>query len=203
MIKSKLILIAGGSGSGKTHLARELKDRLGSQSSLLSLDHFYHDLSHLPSAERNLVNFDHPNSIDWSEVEKVISILKSGYPVDVPRYDFTTHTRMKECDQLNSAPLLLLEGLWPLTREKIRNGSALSIFIDCPADIRLKRRIHRDTMQRGRTEESIRRQFSEHVAPMHEVHIQPQLEHADLVLGYDFSDADISALVNHPIISNP
>lgn len=203
MIKSRMILIAGGSGSGKSYLAQQLLDQLGPRASLLTLDHFYHDLSHLPPAERERANFDHPNAIDWPAVENVVALVKAGMPAAIPRYDFTTHTRLPETDRLAVTPLLILEGLFPLSRPALRRSSELSIFIDCPADLRLSRRIARDIIERGRTEESVRRQFDDFVGPMHDHFVQPQRAEADRVLGPDFGLPEITDLLRHPSFASP
>ena len=197
MSASRFIVIAGGSGSGKTELARRLQRTLGARAALLTLDHFYRDLGHLPAEHRELTNFDDPASIDWHAVNEVMTSLSAGMPAAIPQYDFTSHTRLLETDQLDPAPLVILEGLWPLTHPSIRNSAAVSVFIDCPADLRLARRIARDTAQRGRSEESVRRQFIEHVEPMHEIHVQPQLADADFVFGPYSGDAEIATIINH------
>lgn len=198
----QLIVIAGGSGSGKSHLARRLHSVLSPHTAILTLDHFYHDLSHLTHDERNLANFDDPSSIDWSAVEKALGLLTTGLPAEIPRYDFASHTRAGDTDRLDPVPLIILDGLWPLTRSFIRQSAALSIFIDGPADLRLARRIARDTVERGRSEESVRRQFREHVAPMHDLHVQPQAILADLVFAPDFGDNEIDSLLLHPALTS-
>jgi uridine kinase len=200
MNPSQLIVIAGGSGSGKSHLARRLHHALEPRAAILTLDHFYHDLSHLPHEERDLANFDDPAAIDWSAVETALGLLTNGLSAEIPRYDFASHTRAAESDRLDPVPLLILEGLWPLTRAFIRQSATLSIFVDGPADLRLARRISRDTAERGRSEESVRRQFHEHVAPMHDLHVQPQATLADLVFAPDFGDDEISSLLLHPAL---
>lgn len=202
MIGSRFIVIAGGSGSGKSRLAGRLQQALGPRTSLITLDHFYHDLAHLPLAERDLVNFDHPDAIDWPAVQAVVASLKSGLTAEIPRYDFATHTRLERGDRLDATPWVVLEGLWPLKCEAIRSACTLSVFIDCPSDVRLCRRIARDTLERGRSEESVRRQYVDFVAPMHELHVQPQLGDADLVFGPDFGEPEILGLLNHPFIAS-
>lgn len=197
-MKPRLITIAGGSGSGKSHLARMLHHALSPQATVLTLDHFYHDLSHLTAAARNDVNFDDPLAIDWQSASRVINDLLANRSTEIPIYDFVSHTRFPESNLLHPTLYIVLEGLWPLTNEEIRNRSLLSVFIDCPAEVRLQRRLQRDAVERGRSEESVRRQFFEHVAPMHEIHVQPQVQVSDLVLPHDFSEADISSILAHP-----
>ncbi|GAA5482037.1 uridine kinase family protein [Haloferula sargassicola] len=189
-----LIVIAGGSGSGKSRLARLLHEALPA-SAVLTLDHFYRDLSHLTPGQRERVNFDDPATIDWASVETALFKLSSGHPAEIPRYDFHTHTRAAATETLQPTDFLILEGLWPLTRPAIRDMAALTIFVDCPAGLRLSRRIARDTTERGRTEASVRRQCAEHVEPMHARHVQPQIDLAGRVLTSPISDADVQQLL--------
>ncbi len=202
-MKPRLITIAGGSGSGKSHLAHHLQNALGARASTLTLDYFYHDLSHIPSDLRHDINFDHPDAIDWTAVTQTLDAWFLGKQATVPRYDFSTHTRSAEHRILAPTPLIILEGLWPISQETIRRASSLSIFIDCPADIRLDRRIARDAVERGRSEESVRRQFLEHVAPMHDLYVQPQQSLADLVVPHDLNHHHIEQLLNHPSLEIP
>jgi uridine kinase len=194
MSQAKIIAIAGGSGSGKSYLARCLSERMSPEAVLLTLDDFYHDLSDMSEQERERVNFDDPAAIDWIAVEQALEGLLQGREVVIPCYDFTTHTRKTEGKVVIPARWILIEGLWPLTDELVRRMSVMKIFIDCPSELRLARRIARDTVERGRSEESVRRQFSEHVGPMHELHVQPQIEWADEVLPADFSESDVERL---------
>lgn len=197
MSACQFIVIAGGSGSGKTEFARLLLQTLGARAVLLTLDHFYHDLGHLSIAERDKVNFDDPDSIDWNAVEVVIASIMAGIPTSIPQYDFASHTRQLETLGVEPAPFVILEGLWPLTNAVIREAAAVTLYIDCPVDLRLARRITRDAAQRGRSEESVRRQFFEHVEPMHEIHVQPQQDYADFVFGPYSGNAEVARVLNH------
>lgn len=194
MNEVRMIAIAGGSGSGKSYLARKLRERMPHDAVLLTLDDFYHDLSGLPESERDVVNFDDPKAIDWKELERAIEALMSGRQALLPCYDFTTHTRKSEGKWVGPAKWIVLEGLWSLSDQSIRQRAACKVFIDCPSELRLMRRIARDTQERGRTEESVRRQFREHVDPMHDRYVQPQRQWADVVLSADFSDIDVEVL---------
>lgn len=170
------IAVVGGSGSGKTWLAAELGEWLGDEAAHLCLDHFYRDLGHLPEPERALVNFDDPAAIDWDALRLVLESLERGEVARVPVYDFTEHVRKDETVELASRSLVVLEGLWLLHPEWLREKFALSVFVDCPEEVRLRRRLERDVITRGRTEESIRTQFAEHVQPMHVCFVEPQRE---------------------------
>ncbi|MCU0796258.1 MAG: uridine kinase [Akkermansiaceae bacterium] len=192
----RIIAITGGSGSGKSYLARQLHDALAPQAIILTLDHFYLDLSHLPHEERELVNFDDPAAIDWPSVEAALNQLLSGKSASIPDYDFTTHTRTPNPQTLAPAPFIVLEGLWPLTRSAIREICHLSIFVDCPDETRFARRLARDTSERGRSAASVQRQYEEQVRPMHDLHVQPQIHLADITLTSPFGDEEISAILN-------
>ncbi len=176
----RLIAVVGGSGSGKTWLAAELAGWLGSEAAHLCLDHFYRDLGHLPEPERARVNFDDPAAIDWDGLREVLESLERGEVARVPVYDFTEHVRKDETVGLESRPFVVLEGLWLLHPQWLRKKFSLSVFVDCPEEVRLLRRVERDVVSRGRTEESVRRQFAEQVQPMHARFVEPQRELAML-----------------------
>lgn len=166
--------MVGGSGSGKTWLAEALTGWLGDQAVCLSLDHFYRDLSDQTDSERAMVNFDNPAAIDWDALRVVLETLEKGDVARVPIYDFVEHVRKNESAALASRPFVVLEGLWLLHPEWLRKKFAMSVFVDCPEEVRLSRRVARDRVARGRTEESTRRQFMEHVQPMHARYVEPQ-----------------------------
>ncbi len=174
LIQSRFIAVTGGSGSGKSWLAAALLERLGAEAAHLSLDDFYRDLGHLPEAERAGVNFDDPAAIDWDALRNVLERLERGAAARIPRYDFATHTRHATSRRLARARFVLLDGLWLLHHGWLRDKLALSVFVDCPADERLRRRVARDVQTRGRTRGSVLRQFRQHVQPMHELFVEPQ-----------------------------
>ncbi len=178
MSNSRFIAVVGGSGSGKTWLAAKLGEWLGEEAGHLCLDSFYRDLGHLPEAERGLANFDDPAAIDWEALRVVLECLERGEAARVPVYDFTSHTRTAATRELEITPFVVLEGLWLLHPEWLREKFSFSVFVDCPEDERLQRRIERDVLTRGRTEESVREQFSNHVQPMHAQFVEPQREWA-------------------------
>jgi uridine kinase len=191
---SKLIAITGGSGAGKTWLAGKLQDVLGESLARLSLDDFYLDRSDLPPAEREKINFDDPCAIDWPCVERLLRSCRARPPVLAPRYDFTTHTRLSAPQLWQPAPLVLVDGLWLLVRPAIRSLFDLRIFLDCPEELRLQRRLARDVRERGRSQASVRRQFCLTVAPMHERYVVPQLAWADIIVGQPVEVATICEL---------
>ena len=181
-VRPRLIAVTGGSGSGKSWLAERLQILLGGQVERISLDAFYLDRSHLSPERRARINYDHPRCIDWASALEVVQQLKIGGPVRVPQYDFATHSRLATCRVVSPGLVFLIEGLWLLRRPALREMFDLSIFLDCPAGLRLDWRIARDTAARGRTAESVRDQFCTTVAPMHDQYVEPQRRHADLVL---------------------
>ena len=183
-----LIAIVGGSGSGKTWLARRLRRRLGRGAGLISLDDFYRDLSALPKCERDRRNFDDPGAIEWSLFLETLGRIKRGAPAAVPRYDFASHTRLPRPRLWTPKPVVLLEGLWLLHEPRARRLYSLSVYLDVPGGVRLQRRLARDQEERGRSCASVLRQFREHVEPMHKRFVAPQARHADLVLDTQAGD---------------
>lgn len=176
-----IIGIAGGSGAGKTWLARQLMAHFEKEACIISLDDFYLDRSHLPPARRAKINFDHPRCIDWGLLEQTLQKCLSRRPMALPSYDFATHSRRQTPKQFVPKPLILLEGLWLLRRPAIRRLCDYTIFLSCPSGLRLKRRIKRDCLERGRSKQSIKSQFQKCVAPMHDRFVEPQQRWADRV----------------------
>jgi len=189
-----LIAIVGGSGSGKTWLARRLKGRLGRDAGLITLDDFYRDLSTLPKHERDRRNFDDPAAIEWPLFIETIAWIKRGEPAAIPRYDFATHTRQARARRWKPKPIVLLDGLWLLREARARRLYSLSIFVDVPVGVRLRRRIARDQKERGRSRASVLRQFREHVEPMHRRFVTPQRRCADVVLSSPLDDEILGRL---------
>ena len=177
-----LIAITGGSGAGKTWLAQRLLEEFGEQAGRISLDDFYRDLSHLPMAGRELVNFDEPSAIDWPLFRQTIAALRTGAAVALPDYDFSTHTRRAESKPWQPRPLVLLDGLWLFHEADLRDQYSFRIFVDQPEALRLARRMERDQRQRSRSAGSVFAQFRRQVAPMHDLYVGPQIHHADVVV---------------------
>jgi len=177
-----LIAITGGSGSGKTWLAKKLKRRLGRRAGMLSLDDFYRDLSALPPRERNRVNFDHPDAIDWDLFRTCLESIRRGTATRLPCYDFATHTRSARTRRWDPRPVVVIDGLWLLREPAIRRLYAYTVFVDGPEELRLARRLARDQAERGRSKASVLRQWRSHVKPMHDAHVTPQARVARLVV---------------------
>lgn len=176
-----LVAIVGGSGSGKSRLAAQLSKLCASKALCLSQDDFYRDRSHLTPAQRERVNYDHPRSVDWLALERVLKDLRAGRVASVPRYNFQTHSREPRTIRLRTRPIIFVEGLWLLRRTKMRQEFGLKLYLDCPARTRLARRLARDVRARARTAASVRRQFNRVVEPMHRRFVAPQLRRADIV----------------------
>ena len=188
--------ICGGSGAGKTTLTARLIERLGeTEASVLAFDAYYPDLSHLPFADRRRRNFDHPDSLDSALFLQHLDALKQGIAVDVPVYDFSTHTLSGRFERVAAAPLLLVEGILLLAFEEVAARLDHSIFLDVPEDVRLQRRIQRDVAERGRPEDHVRRQFAATVAPMHDAYVQPSRHRADRIMAPLDSDSLADELV--------
>lgn len=178
--KSLLVGIAGGSGSGKTWLARYLLEAFGSSAVLVSQDWYYHDQSRLSPEAQLALNFDHPQAFDNDLFYRDLLTLRGGIAVTRPRYEYSTYRRLSGGVPLEPAALVLVEGLLVLGEQKIRDLFALTVFVDTPADIRLVRRIRRDIVERGLPIDEILRLYEHCVRPMHDQFVQPAAAHADL-----------------------
>lgn len=191
----QLIAIVGGSGAGKSWLAERLQRKLGPGAVRLSLDDFYRDRSRLSPARREKVNFDHPRAIDWARLRKVLRDCAAGRKTTVPCYDFVTHTRRKRERILKSKRMIIMDGLWLFHRPWLRRLFQHRIFIECPAALRLDRRLRRDRAERGRTVAAARRQFRATVAPMHRLHVAPQRKWASRVVSSSPGAAELRDLL--------
>ena len=189
--------LAGGSGAGKTSLVDGLTSRLRGDVSVLWFDEYYHDLVHLPPKQRAVVNFDHPDSLDEVLLIEHLDGLLAGRSVDVPVYDFATHTRTGRTRRVEPRPVVVIDGILVLAVPDLRRRLDLAVFVDAPAEVRLARRMDRDVRERGRTTASVRAQFEATVAPMHEAFVDPSAEHADLRLdGTGDLDANLDVVAD-------
>jgi len=179
-----IIGIAGGTGSGKTTVARSVMKRLGTEKvTFISQDSYYKDHSHLTLEERALINYDHPFAFDNELLAEHLGMLKEGKTASAPVYDFTIHARSKsETRELKPNNIVILEGLHVLSDEHLRNQLDIKVFVDTDPDVRILRRVLRDIEERGRTIQSIRDQYLSTVKPMHEAFIEPSKKYADLII---------------------
>ncbi len=175
MVKPFVIGLAGGTASGKTTLALRYADTSGAL--VLGHDRYYHDV-----ADRKTFNFDHPDSLDTDLLIEHLDQLRRGEPAELPVYHFPTHRRLAETERVDPAPLLVVEGILVMSHAALRERFDLAIWVEAPADIRLARRVRRDTQSRGRTVESVLDQYLGTVRPMHEQFVAPAARHADLVI---------------------
>ena len=178
-----LIGVAGGTGSGKTTVAREILRRAGAnQISLIQHDAYYRDLGDLSIAQRAMQNFDHPDALDNELLIAHLEKLKAGRPVEIPVYDFTTHTRTAETLRVEPRRVILLEGILIFSDETLRRLMDVKIYVDTDSDIRFIRRLERDISDRGRTMESVIRQYLATVRPMHQEFVEPSKRYADVII---------------------
>ena len=178
-----VIGIAGGSGSGKTTVAQEILQRVGpAQIAFLQHDSYYKDLSGLPPIQRAEVNFDHPNSLETDLLTQHIAALRDGKAVEVPIYDFSTHSRTDRTFTVQPRGVILVEGILLFTEATLREMFDVKIFVDTDSDIRFIRRLERDLAERGRTTESVIKQYQSTVRPMHLEFVEPSKRYADVII---------------------
>lgn len=182
----KIILIAGGSASGKTFVINKVLENLPKDNILhIDLDDYYNDLSHLSLEERKKVNFDHPKALDWKLIVKQITDLKNGLCIEKPTYDFKISNRTQITQHIEPKKIIIVEGIMALVNKKLRDLGDLKIFINCTRERRLLRRIKRDIEERGRNKEFVLKQYLETVQPMYEEIIGPSSYYADLIINND------------------
>lgn len=175
--------IAGGSGSGKTTIARKIIECVGANRiSFLEMDNYYKDLAHLPVEERAKNNFDHPASLDIELFIEHIKMLKAGIDIDKPLYNFVTHTRKKETSKVKAQPVIILEGILLYENPEVAELIDIKTFVETPSDIRFIRRLMRDIKERGRTPESVAQQYYKSVRPMYKTFVAPTKECADVII---------------------
>lgn len=174
--------IAGGTGSGKTLVARSVGDALGRRIALLGQDSYYIDRSNLSPAERDRINFDHPDAFDHDLLIEHLNQLAQGRPVEMPVYDYATHSRTGETVRVDPAPVIVVEGILVLAVPALRSLLDVKVFVDTDADVRFIRRLSRDIRERGRTPESVISQYLEVVRPMHLEFVEPSKRYADIIV---------------------
>lgn len=177
-----VIGIAGGTGSGKTTITREIVKRLGENVTVLTHDSYYKERHDLTYEERTLLNYDHPNAFDNDMMAEAIAKLKNGEPVEVPIYDYTIHDRTENTMTLHPTPVILVEGILIYHSEELRSLMDIKIFVDTDADVRILRRIVRDIQERGRSLDSVVSQYLNTVKPMHEAFVEPSKKYADIII---------------------
>jgi uridine kinase len=183
-VKPLIIGIAGGTGSGKSTVARKVAESLGQASvAFLEMDAYYRDFSHLSRHElHHHVNWDHPDAFDVPLLASHLEALARGEPIESPVYEFATHSRSAQVRRVQPADVIVIDGILLLSDERVRAVCDVKVFVDADADIRLVRRIRRDVVERGRTLDSILDQYLSTVQPMHLQFVEPSKRYADVIV---------------------
>ncbi len=178
-----IIGICGGTGSGKTTIARAIVDAVGeSNVVLVEQDSYYRNLADMPLDERHQANFDHPDSLDSDMLVNHILRLKQGLSAEMPLYDFKTHTRSDNIEIIEPKPVVIVEGILIFAEPRVLDLLDVRVFVDTPDDIRLMRRLRRDFTERGRTFERTLDQYERTIRPMHFEFVEPSKRHADVII---------------------
>ncbi|REH76135.1 uridine kinase [Staphylococcus felis] len=208
MTSTTIIGIAGGSGSGKTSVTNEIMNQLkGHSVALIEQDYYYKDQSHLTFEERLETNYDHPFAFDNDLLISNLKDLQNGIAVEVPTYNYSQHTRSDKTIAFEPKDVIIVEGIFALENEILRNMMDVKIYVDTDADLRILRRLLRDTKERGRTMESVIDQYLSVVRPMHNQFIEPTKKFADIIIpeggsnkvAIDIMTTKIQALVQKQI----
>jgi uridine kinase len=178
-----IIGVAGGTGSGKTTVTETILERVGEERiAFIPHDAYYRDLTHLTPDLRKRVNFDHPDSLETDLLVEHLKLWRGGQAIEVPIYDFTTHTRTKETRRVEPQRVAIVEGILVFAEPKLREMFDVKLYVDTDADIRFIRRLRRDIEERGRTTESVVEQYLTTVRPMHLEFVEPSKRYADVII---------------------
>lgn len=196
---AKLILVGGGTASGKTYVINKVIEALGNDNiTHISIDDYYKDLKNLTMEERKRQNYDHPKAFDWPLMREQLSALKNGKTIHKPVYDYVLHTRSDKVVEVKAKDLIIVEGIMALVNKDVRGLGDLKIFINASRERRLLRRMKRDITERGRDYDSITNQYFSTVQPMYEEIIGPSEYYADLIVnndGYDNKSIEVLCAV--------
>lgn len=201
-----IVGVAGGTGSGKSTVVRQIYEKLGPDDVvILQHDSYYLDRGHLSMEERGKINYDHPDALETTLLINHLKQLLAGESVDIPNYDFSLHVRQKEYRRVDPCKIIIVEGILILANEELRKLFDIKIFVDTDADIRFIRRMERDILDRARTRESVVKQYMESVRPMHIAYVEPSKMYADLIIpegGYNLVAVDMIITKIQSIIKN-
>ena len=190
-----IIGVAGGSGSGKTTVTAKVLETVGpDMAAVIVQDYYYRDQAHLTFEQRLATNYDHPHAFDWPLLVEHIEDLLAGRAIEMPVYDFTHHTRAAETITVKPAPVIVIEGLFPLYDAALRDMMSLKIFVDTDPDVRFIRRLQRDIRERGRTVDHVIEHYLATVRPMHNQFIEPTKRFADVILPHGANDPAVDII---------
>jgi uridine kinase len=192
-VPSLVVGIAGGTGAGKTTIAREITAGVDSVT-LVRLDNYYRDRSGVPMAEREEINYDHPDAFDWELLLDQLASLTEGQPVEMPEYDFSVHNRADETSHVEPGAVVIVEGILTLHHPRIREMLDVKLYVETDADVRIIRRIRRDVVDRGRDLEGVVDQYLSTVKPMHEQFVAPTKKEAHLIIPEGVNDTAVDLL---------
>ena len=187
-MKSFVIGIAGGSGSGKSTFAGRLKERFPDEIALVSSDNYYLAHDSLPLSERRKLNYDAPSAFEFDLMVEQIKSLKRGNPVKCPVYDFTVHNRSPQTVLIEPSPVVIIDGILIFSHPELRELLDIRVFVETDADERILRRIRRDVQERGRTIDSVIEQYLSTVKPMHNTYVEPSKQFADIIINGGMND---------------
>jgi uridine kinase len=190
-----IIGVAGGSGSGKTTVTAKVLETIGpDMAAVIVQDYYYRDQAHLTFEQRLATNYDHPHAFDWPLLIEHIEDLLAGRAIEMPVYDFTNHTRAAETITVKPAPVIVIEGLFPLYDAALRDMMSLKIFVDTDPDVRFIRRLQRDIRERGRSADHVIEHYLATVRPMHNQFIEPTKRFADVILPHGANDPAVDII---------
>lgn len=178
----KIIAVAGGSASGKSSIVKHIDQYFKDDLIVIGHDNYYKAHDDISFEQRAKLNYDYPDAFDNDLFYKDLIKLQNNEAIDMPTYDYTIHTRSKKKIRINPTKIILIEGILVLENKKIRDITDTKVFIDADSDVRLKRRILRDTKERGRSLESVLEQYIKQVKPMHEKYVEPTKKYADIII---------------------
>lgn len=197
-MKPYIVGVAGGSASGKTEIVKTLKKHFEDKIEIIEHDNYYFAHDNLTMDERASLNYDHPQAFETDLLIEHVKKIINNEEIDIPTYDFTIHTRSSDTLKKIPKPIVIVEGILVLENEELRDLMDMKVFVDCDGDVRLKRRITRDVVERDRTIESILTQYMETVKPMHELFVEPSKKFADLIVPKGGKNkVAIDVLINH------
>ena len=193
--------ISGGTCSGKTYLSKSIQKYFGKEKiNIIKLDSYYHDLAHLKFEDREKNNFDHPRSFDFELLYQHLSNIINNQTIEIPIYDYKTHTRTQEVEKIFKTKIIIIEGILTLYDKKIRNLMYRKIFLEKPTDLRKNLRLKRDKKHRARTNESINLQYTNSVEPMYIKYVEKTKKYADIIIKEDtIKDSNAFAILSKEI----